>query len=942
MRSDSFAFTWTIDRTRHQEGLMSMLFTTFLRHRPTIYSACLVFALCAITGCDGDVHKNTPHLYDLQCEYGTEPIGIDNPNPRLSWKMHADDFGKEQSAYRILVADSKALLAKDTGNCWDSGKTEHQHSTPIVYEGRTLKTGERLFWKVRVWDEKKVAGPWSAVASWEMGKLSPAQWNAKWIGKGDSISTAEEKTGPAPYFRKAFEVSHDISQARLFISGLGYYVAYINGTRVGDRVLAPAPSNYDRRPLKDLLYFYDDQSTTRVYYNTYDISHLLQRGRNTIGVVLGNGWYNQRDRTVEGKMWYDTPRLIAELTIMDKGTGQSTSVVTDRTWKVTTGSIRHNGIFTGEVHDTRLDLGDWTKPHYDDGTWTSATEVRGPEGKLVSQLAPPDRVIKSVSPASIVRDGSGSYRVDVGEMISGWAALRLQGDPGQKVTMRFIEEMGRDYGQADTFILSGTGTESFVPEFTWHAFRHIEITGVPDLGPEDMSVHIVHTDVDTTGYFRCSNPLFNEIHENYVRTQLGNLHGSFSSDCPHRERLGYTGDGQVIAGASMFAFDLRQFYLKWMDDIEDARNHHTGYVPHTAPFGGGGGGPAWGSAIVIVPWKYYLFYGDTAMLEKHYDAMTHWVKYLGTRTDGDYVVVREEPNGWCLGDWATPDKVEVPPPLVNTAYFYHVTTLVARIAEILGKRDDARDFEALSKKINAAFHTRFYNATSTTYWEGRQGANVFPLAFGMVPEQREKTVAANIARHVISTGKHFDTGIMATPLLLKVLTEYGYDSLAYGLMDQTGFPGFGYYISGKGATSLWENWDGRGSHSHPMFGSVVEWMYSSLAGIQPLAEAPGFKQFVLRPACIDKLDSVKGSFQSVYGEISSAWKTTGGTFLWNISIPPNTAARIYIPESKRDAIYIDGQPAEQHSAVSYVGNEDGYSVYRIGSGNYSIRTSTSG
>ena len=455
---------------------------------------------------------------------------------------------------------------------------------------------------------------------------------------------------------------------------------------------------------------------------------------------------------------------------------------------------------------------------------------------------------------------------------------------------------------------------------------------------EDIDIRIVHTDVDTVGSFECSNALFNKIHENYTRTQLGNFHGSFSSDCPHRERLGYTGDGQVITESTIFNFDMRQFYLKWLDDIDDARNKKTGYVPHTAPFGGGGGGPAWGSAYVIVPWLYYLYYGDSEVLYKHYSGMKHWVDYLGTRTDGDYIVVREEPNGWCLGDWATPDKIELPEPLVNTAYYYHVSHIMSKVAGVLQNETDRERFSVLADSIRLNFNNQFLDPETLNYWEGRQGANIFPLAFGLVPDLIHKEVFTNLIDHLKEIDEHFDTGILATPLLLDVLTDLKQHDLAYRIMNQRDFPSFGDYIEGKGATTLWENWDGGSSHSHPMYGSVIRWFYNDLAGINPVEEAPGFKKFDLKPVFPEDLKFVKCDYNSNYGLIRSEWMKKTKDIAWTIGIPANCIAQVYIPSISREDIQINEKSIDSCHEARFVREEDGRFIYEIKSGRYDIRS----
>ena len=414
-------------------------------------SIIILFYVQFLTGCQAD--KANEHIpYDLRCQYLQNPLGIEASTPRLSWRLVTATKAVEQSAYQILVADNEGVLNTNKGNYWDSGKIKSGVSIPIIYEGKDIGSRQRLYWKVRIWDQDDNVSQWSKTAHWERA-LETSDWTAKWIGATvDDLSSTS--TNPAPYFRKVVNASNQIKKARVYVSGLGYYEMLINGHKADDRVLAPIPSNYDRRPLEDLIYFYDDQSTTRVYYNTFDVGELLKPGENLINIVLGNGWYNQRDRTVEGKMWYDTPRLIFQMEA-EYQDGTIQTMVSDSTWKVTTGPILHDGIFTGITYDARKELEGCTDPEFDDTSWSFAKVVRAPTGKLVAQTAPPDRVIQSIKPVKIESIGEDQYTIDVGQMISGWVSLTMQGSRGTQVDLRFIEELGRDYEQRDRYIFKG-------------------------------------------------------------------------------------------------------------------------------------------------------------------------------------------------------------------------------------------------------------------------------------------------------------------------------------------------------------------------------------------------------------------------------------------------------------------------------------------------------
>ncbi|MDR1201799.1 MAG: glycoside hydrolase family 78 protein [Tannerellaceae bacterium] len=836
---------------------------------------------------------------DLRCEYLENPIAIESLTPLLSWKLQSGKERKSQTAFQVLAASRPELLIEGKADCWDSGKILSSQSVQVQYKGEELSSRQDIYWKVRIWDEQDNPTSWSEIASWSMGLLHSSDWKAQWIAYHEDLDPNATTTYPAPYFRKLFTTHKPIRQAKAYICGLGFYELYLNGQKVGDQVLAPAVTNYDKRQLQHILYYYDDQSTQRALYNTFDVTNQVTEGDNTIGVILGNGWYNQRSRTVEGDMWYDTPRLLFQLEI-EYVDGSAEMIATDNSWKCLTGPLLHDAIFTGEIYDARLEMEDWNNSNFDDANWKEALTVRAPTGSLHTQLAPADKITRVLIPGFKGRINDSTYLYTLPEMISGWAELNVKGEAGNQIRLRFISEEKDDYGQFDTYILKGGVKETWEPRFTWHAFRYVEVITSVAMDERSIRIKVVNTEPAETSSFACSNDLFNAIHDAYILTQRGNFHGSISSDCPHRERLAYTGDGQVIVESSLFTFDMTQFYRKWFNDMANARNKKTGYVPHTAPFAGGGGGPAWGSAYVIMPWAYFCYYGDTTLLREHYEGMKQWVTYLTTRTDDRGIVVREEPNGWCLGDWCTPGKVEIPEPLVNTAYYYHSADLVSKIAHILGKKEDNEQFNRLKEKIKADYNAVFFNAETNHYWEGRQGADVFPLAFDIVPEQKKEAVLNALVAHLESINYHFDTGILATPLLLKVLTDNNYVDLAYRLMNQRSFPGFSYLLDDS-YTCLWENWDGSASRDHPMFGSVVAWFYHSLAGIRYDDEQPGMKHIVIAPQMIDELSWCKASWKSLYGIVRSEWKKQDADFELTIEIPFNTTATVYLPNKENNS-----------------------------------------
>lgn len=900
----------------------------------------IIFTVIIATGisvmnCQNSLKEGSARLspINLRCEFLKDPLGIDVTQPRLSWNFTANGENQQQRAYQILAARSEENLKSGVGDLWDSGKVNSGQSVLVPYAGEKLTSRMRVYWQVRVWNQDNQPSDWSRPAEWEMGLLEPSDWKAKWIGLSEDKKPDSPETNPAPYFRKKFRLAKKVQSARVYVCGLGYYELYLNGNKVGDDVLAPSPTNFDKRNLRHLLYPYDDRSTTRVLYNTFNVTEYLNAGENTAGMILGNGWYNQRDRTAEGWLWYDTPRLILQLEIYFTD-GTTETIISDDSWSVTTGPLLHDAIFTGEIYDARLEMDGWNLPGFDDSGWKKVQFVRPPTGHLGAQMNPPDKVVKTLHPVSLTGLEENVYVYDFGQMFSGWVRLKIKGKRGTKIVLRYFEEMDGDYRQKDVYILKGGGVETYEPRFTWHAFRKVKVSGAPlQLTLDNLDGRVVNTAVDTVGHFACSNELFNKIYKNYIWTQLGNFHGSYSSDCPHRERLGYTGDGQLLVESAIFNFDMAQFYRKWLNDISDARNKKTGFVPHTAPFGGGGGGPAWGSSYVIVPWFYYLYYGDERVLQKHYPGMKQWVEYLGTRTDKNGIVVREEPGGWCLGDWAAPGKVEVPAPLVNTCYYFYCAKVMSHVADILGREQDSVYFSGLAQKIKANLNEHYFDRTEKRYWTSRQGADAFPLAFGMVAQDNVPGVLHSLIENVIRNKGHFDTGILATPLMLEVLTKYGRADLAFTLMNQRDYPGFGNYILGRGATTLWENWDGKSSHSHPMYGSVIRWFFKALAGINPDPKNPGFKHIIIKPAVCGDLTFVNADYRSVYGVIASQWKLKKDDLHLSVTIPPNTTATVYVPATDSTSVRVKTS-RNNEKTVSFVNLQDNAAVYEIGSGRF--------
>lgn len=893
-------------------------------------TSCFTLLLLLLLACTS--RKADFEATDLQCEYLSNPMGVETTSPRLSWKMKSDSRGESQTAYHILAASSEKLLESGIPDLWDSGLQSTDQSTQIEYKGRALKSGMKVCWKVQIYDNQQSKSGWSQTANWEMALLDPADWKATWIGAPESINTGKWRL-PAPMFRKEFSLSKPVRRARAYISGLGYYELSLNGQKVGDHVLSPNQTNYDKRKLEKWNEAKIGNMTTTVLYETYDITGLLQSGANALGILLGNGWYIQADRPDDAMLWYNTPRVIAQFSI-EYADGSKELIRSDENWKTAVSPIIYNGLHSGEIYDARMEQKGWNEPGFDDAKWANAEQVTPPTGKLKSQLSPPDRITREIKPVAVTEPAKGQYRFDLGEMISGWVQLKVSGPKGTKLQLHFTEELGPGYDQTDTYILKGEGIETWEPRFTWHGFRYVDVSGSPTpLTLDNLEGKVVNTDIRPAGTFECSNPLLNQILANYRRTQLGNVHGGLPSDCPHRERRGYTGDGQISAKAAIYNFDLTQFYTKWLNDISDAQNHETGYVPNTTPYQDGGGGTGWGSAYIIIPWYFYQYYGDTRLLREHYAGMKHWIEYMKGQLDHDGILVNQG-----LGEWVPPELVQLPADFVNSCYYYHDCILMADISTALNNKADADYFRQLASRAKSDINRVYYNPASSEYSIGKQGANAFALAFGITEEKDIPNVFDNLLNKVINDNKtHFDTGILGTPLLLDALTANGRADVAYTLMNQRDYPGFGYMIE-KGATTIWETWLGDASHSHPMFGSVCAWFYQSLGGIAPDPEHPGFKNTIIKPVPVNTLSYVNCTYPSPFGLIRSDWKLEGTDFLLDVEVPANSTATVFVLAEKEAQVSESDKEISEDSNLKLLRKEGNYVVFQVTSGNYHLKS----
>ncbi len=881
----------------------------------------------------------------LRCEYLIDPSVIDAMHPRLSWVniTEAGERNQQQTAWQVRVAASREKLTDP--DLWDSHKIYSHQATRIQYKGKGLVSRQECWWQVRVWDRDDNPSGWSKPASWRMGLLEPSDWKAEWIGAPWQGEEALPKTTypgeylkelppPAPMFRKEFIARKKVVKAVAYVTGLGYFELYVNGKKAGDDVLVPNQTNYGKRPqiIDANLSLKDEFREYRVMYLAYDIKDLLRKGKNVIGSILGNGFYNP------AKFWtasYGSPRFLGQVYITyDDDTEDVITTGTD--WKVSESPVVMDMVYFGEHYDARLEQPGWCKDGFDDSKWQNAAIRKAPEGKLVAHTALPDRVTQCYSPLSIMKTEKNSYILDFGLEISGRLRLNdVKGPAGNKIMIRYISNT---YSGDNTLILKGGKPESYAARFNWFVFSKVEISGWPgELKKEQITAEAVNTAIEETATFETSDTLFNEINRIWKRSQLDNMHGGLPSDCPHRERSPYTGDGQVTCVTVMDNFDARAFYHKWVQDILGAQNITTGYVPNSAPWQPGcGGGVGWGAAICIIPWEFYVHYGDTGMLQDTYEGMKGYIRYMQSWVNDNGIMYSQRtgrngrPNQWFnLGEWCAPGKT-VPDSMVHTYFFWRCADLTAKTAEVLHKTDEAAYYTRFAETTRQAFMKTFYDEKKSSFGNG--GGNIFALKMG-VPDSCRNRVIASLMNEIQENGGHLNTGIFGTRLFFEVLSDNGMHDLAYEAMSKRTYPGYGWWIE-QGATTTRENWNGEGSHNHPMFGGGLVWFYTRLAGMNADPFKPGYRHIIFQPRPSGNISYVSYSNETSYGRAGIAWQKDSSGLIIDIVVPVSCRATIVIPSGNVNSLTESGIPARWSKDVKLVSAGEDTITLETGSGEY--------
>lgn len=833
----------------------------------------------------------------LRCEHLAAPMGIDAAAPRLTWRLEDDRFGACQRAYRIVVGTDSVAVGRGIGEMWDSGRVASDGML-TRYAGKALLPFTRYFWRVTVWDRDNRTEN-SPVAAFETGMMEMANWQGAWIGDG-----RDPDYKPAPYFRKVFSVEKAVKSARAYIAAAGLYELSINGERVGDHRLDPMYTRFDRRNL----------------YVTYDVTGWLRTGANAVGVLLGNGWYNHQSGAVwnfDRAPWRNRPAFCFDLRI-EYEDGTHEVVASGLDWKTSGGPLRFNSIYTSEHYDASQEQPGWDTPEFDDSAWHGVGYRSAPSACVAAQQVVPIRRTAEYRPVAFRRLSDTSWLYDFGQNMAGITRLKVSGERGTRIRIVHAERLRpdghadlsnidvyfrpkepEDLFQTDVVVLSGGAEDEFAARFNYKGFRYAEVIADRPvvLSPESLTAYAQHSDVEPKGRIASSNRLIERLWEATNRSYLSNLMG-YPTDCPQREKNGWTGDGHLAIETALYNYDGITVYEKWLADHRDEQQPN-GVLPDIVPTGGWGYGTEngldWTSTIALIPWNLYLFYGDPTPLQACYESIKRYVDYVDRRSP-------EGLTAWGRGDWV-PVRSQSVKELTSSVYFYVDAAILARAAEWFGTEEERLRYAALADKIREAVNRKYLDRETGIYAQGTQTELSVPLYWGVVPEELRSKVAEQLARRVAEADYHLDVGVLGAKAILSALSENGQVETAYRVAVRTTYPSWGWWIV-NGATTLLENWDLQAtrdiSDNHMMFGGIGGWFFRGLGGIEPDPEAPGFKHIVLHPALVGP-DRFEASHDSPYGRIVSGWERRGARVIYRVTVPPNSTATLYCPPHVRGA-----------------------------------------
>lgn len=874
----------------------------------------------------------------LKCEFASDPLGIDVASPRLFWQVKSDQRGQKQTAWQVLVASSSDLLAQDRGDLWDSGRLESDQTSFIRYAGKQLASSQQVFWKVRVWDRDGKASEWSAPARWTMGLLSRDDWKGVWIGSGDDLRSM--------LLRREFTVRPGLRRAVVHVSGLGQYELSLNGTRVSNDLLAPGWTDY----------------RDTILYDTHDVTAMLREGANSVGMILGNGMFHvvrPPGRFAKFIGSFGALRAILHLRL-EYADGSVDYVGTDEQWRSNPGPLTFNSIYGGEDFDARLEPAGWNRAGFDDQNWAPVAKIPADQhlGALHahSASAEPVKMIETRKPAKVQTFDDGTTVYDFGQNASFMPRVKMTGPAGSTIRLTPAEKI-----HADGTIYRGTmgsasrgsswwqytkatdAEETYFPKFYYLGSRYVRAEFLPanegGARPKIESIEqvIVHSSAAPVGRFETSDPQLNRIRDLVRWAQRSNL-VSIITDCPHREKLGWLEQMHLNGPALRSEFDMARLFSKSLHDMNDSQTPE-GMVPNIAPEytvfkGNFRAATEWGASFIMVPWQQYLFLGDKDLLERQYEPMKRYFAYLETRASGDIIS-----DG--LGDWydVGPTRRKeaelTEAPVTATAHYFADAMTLSKIAEVLGKPDDARKYAAHAERIRASFNRAFFNREAGSYAGGSQCANALALAMGIVePDQRARVVEA-LVKDIEQRNYAVTAGGVGNRYLLLALSHAGRSDVIHKMLHLDEAPGYAAMLR-KGETSLTESWDSNlnSSHNHFMLGQITEWFYKDLAGIDVDPAGAGFQKILIRPNPVEGVNWVQAEYDSIRGPIFVRWERDGERFTLKTSIPANTTAVVYLPSREGASIQESGSPAERSPGVMLLGRDGGRAAFAIGSGSY--------
>jgi alpha-L-rhamnosidase len=912
------------------DGLLKSFTETRVPMKLVSILACALVLSASVRWAHSAVPAGAPPT-SLRCESMLNPLAVEAPQPRLTWKV---DAGQTQKAYRILVASSPALLQQGQGDLWDSGRVASDETLQIPYAGKPLSSRQHAYWQVTRWNDKDV--PAAETATFSMGLLKASDWQAKWIAFPNDAS--QKVMEPDPCFRKEFSITRPIARAIVHICGLGQYEMTINGQRVGDNYIAPGWSVYQKTCL----------------YDSYDVTSQLKPGANAVGIMLGNGMYNVlkvANRYTKNNNTWGFPKVIMEMDL-EYADGTRGVVVTDDSWKTIRGPMLVDQEYGGEDYDARKDMAGWDSPGFNDQDWTpvaltvapgdqqalATAKGAGPgTAQLVAAINPPTKIQKVFKPANVTQTPDGCV-YDFGQNLSGWPHFKVKGPAGATIKLIPGETTGRSgVSQSSSgspmwysYILKGGGEEEWRPKFMYYGFRYVQVQGAKPAGdaadsslPQitEMTSEWLYADAPLVGHFASSDTTLNRIHALIDGAIVSNMQ-SVLTDCPHREKLGWLEQSHLMAEAISANYDVSNLYAKICKDVRDAQLDNGmiasiapqyvvfGPKDPTVPAQGFDDSPEWGSAGVIDAWHVYQTYGDLRTLEAQYDTMKKYVAYLGSRS-ADNIVSHGLGDWFDIGPKGAGTAQLTTKALTATATYFQDIEIVRKTAELLHKTDDVKTYSDLSAKVRAAFTKQFFDPATAQYEKGSQTANAMPLVVGLVDPQDQAKVLANLVAEIRGNGNHITAGDVGFSYVVKTLTDAQQGEVMYDMTVNPTGPGYVAQLK-SGATTLTEGWDGSSSRNHLMLGHAEAWFYRGLGGIQNAPGSIAFKHVVIRPEVVEKLASegptkwVKVSFDSPRGLIVSNWELSGKKLTMNVTVPPTVTADIYVPAADPAKITVTG------------------------------------